>query len=118
MSNFNKVHFDDDDDDVHFVLDQHAELDIYSASSLKQQPAGRHVAPPGHIILIPRQAVFTLTLLCCVLSREPTNTNFIVFCLTQPWLEPRSTTLAASMLTITPPMWFIPVSHTKALKLQ
>ena len=57
----NKVHFDDDDD-VHFVLDQHAELDFYSASSLKQQSAGRHVALLGHIILIPRQAVFTLTL--------------------------------------------------------
>ena len=26
--------------EVHFVLDQHAELDFYSASSLKQQPAG------------------------------------------------------------------------------
>ena len=36
----NKVHFDDDDD-VHFVLDQHAELDFYSASSLKQQSAGK-----------------------------------------------------------------------------
>ena len=57
----NKVHFDDDDD-VHFVLDQHAELDFYSASSLKQQSVGRHVALLGHIILIPRQAVFTLTL--------------------------------------------------------
>jgi hypothetical protein len=34
-----------DDDDVHFVLDQHAELDFYSASSLTQQSAGRHVAP-------------------------------------------------------------------------
>ena len=31
------------DDEVHFVLDQHAELDFYSASSLKQQSAGRHV---------------------------------------------------------------------------
>ena len=30
-----------DDDEVCFVLDQHAELDIYSASSLKQQSAGR-----------------------------------------------------------------------------
>jgi hypothetical protein len=29
-----------DDDDVRFVLDQHAELDFYSASSLKQQSAG------------------------------------------------------------------------------
>ena len=26
-----------DDDEVHFVLDQHAELDFYNASSLKQQ---------------------------------------------------------------------------------
>jgi hypothetical protein len=29
--------WDDDDDEVRFVLDQHTELDIYSASSLKQQ---------------------------------------------------------------------------------
>ena len=29
--------------DVHFVLDQHAEMDFYCASSLKQQSAGRHV---------------------------------------------------------------------------
>ena len=28
------------DDEVRFVLDQHAELDLYSASSLKQQSAG------------------------------------------------------------------------------
>jgi hypothetical protein len=40
----------DEDDEVRFALDQHAELDIYSASSLKQQSAGRHVTPPGHII--------------------------------------------------------------------
>jgi len=33
-------------------------LDLYSASSLKQQSAGRHVAPLGHIILIPSQPVF------------------------------------------------------------
>ena len=38
----------DDDDDVCFVLDLHALLDIYSASSLKQQSAGRHVASSGH----------------------------------------------------------------------
>jgi len=35
-----------DDDDVRFVLEQHAELDFfYRPSSLKQQYAGRHVAP-------------------------------------------------------------------------
>ena len=50
-----------DDDDVRFVLDQHAHLDFYSASSLKQQSADRHVAPLGHIILISSQPVFTLT---------------------------------------------------------
>jgi hypothetical protein len=49
------------DDDVRFVLDQHAELDFYSASSLKQQSEGRHVAPLGHIILIPSLSVFALT---------------------------------------------------------
>jgi hypothetical protein len=46
-----QVNFQWDDDEVRFVLDQHTELDFYSASSLKQQPAGRHVTPLGHIIL-------------------------------------------------------------------
>ena len=34
------------DDDDRFVLDQFAELDSYSVSSLKQQSADRHVALP------------------------------------------------------------------------
>ena len=42
-----------------FILTQHTEFDLHSASSLKQQSAGRHVAQLGHIILI------------------QTNTNFI-----------------------------------------
>ena len=50
-----------DDDEVRFVLGQHAELDFYSASSLKQQSAGRYVTPFGHIILIPSQPVFALS---------------------------------------------------------
>ena len=37
----------DDDGDVHFVL-EHAEFNMYSASSLKQQSTGRHIAPLGH----------------------------------------------------------------------
>ena len=49
------------DDDARFVLNQHAEFDLYSARSLKQQSVGRHVAPFGHIILIPSQPVFALT---------------------------------------------------------
>jgi len=57
-----QVNFRWNDDEVHFVLDQHAELDFfYGASSLKQQSTGRHVAPFGHIILIPNQLVFALS---------------------------------------------------------
>jgi hypothetical protein len=50
-----------DDDEVRFALDQHIELDFYSASSLKQHSAGRHIAPLGYIILIPNQPVFALS---------------------------------------------------------
>jgi len=49
------------DDYFPFVLDQHVELDFYSANSLKQQSVGIHVTPLGHIILIPNQSVFGLT---------------------------------------------------------
>jgi hypothetical protein len=69
------TYFQWDDDEVRFVLDQHAELDFYSASSLKQQSMGRHVAPLGHIIPILSQPVSPLT-------------NFKVFGLTWPGLEP------------------------------
>jgi hypothetical protein len=58
MANHN---FQWDDDEIHFVLDQNAELDFYSANSLKQQSADRHVAPLGHIILIPNQPVVALS---------------------------------------------------------
>jgi hypothetical protein len=54
-------YFQWDNDEVRFVLDQHAELVFYSASSLKQQSAGRHVAPLGHIIPIPSQPVTALS---------------------------------------------------------
>jgi hypothetical protein len=51
-----------DDNDVRFVLDQHAQLDFYSDISLKQQSVGRHVAAPlGHIIPIQSQPVFVLS---------------------------------------------------------
>jgi hypothetical protein len=57
----NKLIFQWDDDEDRFVLDQHAELNFYSVSLLKQQSAGRQVAPLGHIILIPSQRVFALS---------------------------------------------------------
>jgi hypothetical protein len=43
------------------IVANSAELDFYSASSLKQQSAGRHVAPLWHIILILGQQVFALS---------------------------------------------------------
>jgi hypothetical protein len=82
-----QLSFQWDDDEVRFVLDQHAELDFYSARSLKQQSADRHVAAFGHIILIPSQPVFALSPKCCVLSEEATNTNITGFGLTWPGLE-------------------------------
>jgi len=50
-----------DDDEVRFVVGQHAQLDFYSASSLKQHPAGKHVAPLVHILLIRRQSDNAIT---------------------------------------------------------
>jgi hypothetical protein len=47
----------------------------------------RHVAPLWHIKLILSQQVFDLTHKCCILRREATNTNIIVFSLTQPGLK-------------------------------
>ena len=48
------------DDDFLFVLHQHAELELYGVSSLKQQSACRHVVPLGHNILFPGQHVFAI----------------------------------------------------------
>ena len=48
------------DDYFPFVQDQHAELNFYSANSLKQQSVGIHVTPLWHIILIPSQLIFGL----------------------------------------------------------
>jgi hypothetical protein len=74
-----------DDDDVRFVQDHHAFFHLYSAISLTQ-----HVSPVGHIILIPSQQDFDFFFisLMLLLNGEATNTNFIVFHLTRPWLEP------------------------------
>ena len=49
-----------DGDDIRFILDQ---MDLYGANLLKQQSAGRHVPPLGHIILVLRQPIFVLFLL-------------------------------------------------------
>jgi hypothetical protein len=44
-------------DDV-FVLTQHAYLNVYSVSPLRQQFTARHVASHGHHILIQNQTIF------------------------------------------------------------
>ena len=74
---------DDDDDGVCFVLDQHAELDFYNATALKQQSMCRHIVPLGHIFPIPSQPVFVLTPLCRVLNVKATD-----IALTRPGFAP------------------------------
>ena len=61
------------DNDVRFVLDQHAYFDLYTVNSLKQQSADRHVAPHRNIILSASIPVFGL-----IPERKTANTNFIV----------------------------------------
>ena len=56
-----QVNLQSDDDEVCFVPDQHANLNFYSASSLKQQTADSYVAPLRHIILIPSQLILALS---------------------------------------------------------
>jgi hypothetical protein len=58
-----QVDFQWDDDEVRFVLDQHAYVDFHSASSLKQQSTDIHVAPLGHIILIQSQPLCLFSLM-------------------------------------------------------
>jgi len=62
-------------------------LDFYSASSLQQQSADRHVAPLGHIIPILSQPFFALSPYRCELSGEASHINFIVFGLTWSGFE-------------------------------
>jgi hypothetical protein len=84
--------------------------DFYSASSLNNNVQLDNVLWLRHIILILRQPGIAPSPLCCVLSGEAANTNFVVFRLTpekfedskgvirscksskdrQPWLEPTS----------------------------
>jgi hypothetical protein len=55
------INFEWANDEIPFVLDQHAYLDFYSASSPKQYSTDRHSAPLGHISLILIQPVFYLS---------------------------------------------------------
>ena len=61
---------------------------VYDVNSLKQQTTGRHVAPLGHIIMIPCQKIFALTPLNFALSGDVENDNCIVFGLTENGFKP------------------------------
>ena len=75
---------------------------FYSASSLKQQNADRHVAPLGHIIMIPSQPVFALSPTYQEEKQQLPILQSLV------WLyrnsNPQSATLDEGTLTITQPM--------------
>ena len=67
MSNFSAIswrHNRYDDDDVCYVLDQHAKLGFYSATSLQQHSAGRHVPPFRHMTLILSQPLLLFNAAC------------------------------------------------------
>ena len=55
-----------------FLLDKHAQFDLYGVSSLKQQSGDGHVAPLGHIILIPSKLVFAFFLMLFAQRRSNT----------------------------------------------
>ena len=64
-------------DDVCFVQDQYAQNNFHSASSLKQQSVGWHVAPLGHnVILFQSQPVFSLPPSYYLLSRVAANRGY------------------------------------------
>jgi hypothetical protein len=62
MSNFAAISWRErDENDIRFILlDEHTELNLCSAKSLKQHSSGRHVAQLGHFILVLSQPVFAL----------------------------------------------------------
>ena len=101
-----QVNYQWHDDEVRFILDQHAGLDFDNASSLKQQSTCRHVTPLGHIILNPSQPVFVFLLNAACLAKEQQIPIIKSLIWPDRGLNPQYTTLEASTLTITPPMWF------------
>ena len=99
------------------LLDKHAYLGLYDASSLKQQSVGTYVASRGQSILILNQPSLCSCLLMLCDCEEAANTNVITltFCLTRFGLESddrRSTGTVARTL----PMWFSPKSRRAEVK--
>ena len=98
--------------DVCFVLDQHAELDFFSASSLKQQSVDRRHMMLHSDTLSWLRAKHSLH--ACLLEKQQ-----IEILQSLVWSDvgsnPWSTTLEAIMLIITPPMWFNEILTTMSI---
>jgi hypothetical protein len=106
-------HFQWDDDEVRFLLDQHAELDFYSNSSLKQQ-SGVDMSLHSDTLFrfwANKSLLFLLNAACLTKKQQITILQSLVLYATLVWLNrgsnPRSTTLQISTLTITP-LFFVP----------
>jgi hypothetical protein len=86
-----------------------AELDFYSASSLKQQSAGRHVAPLGHCSDSEPTSLWSFSFMLRAYRR---SNKYQFYSL---WFDPTkarthdlpASALGASTLTITPPIWWV-----------
>ena len=76
-------------------------LEFYSVSSLKQQSAGRHVAPLRHIIMIPSQQPLRFLLKVAHLTEKQHSQMFKSLDWPNRGSNPRSTTLVVSTLTHT-----------------
>ena len=89
ISWWEQVNFQWDDDEISFVLDQQAEFDFYSASSLSQQSADRRVALSDTLFWFrTNQSLLFLLNAACLAEKQQISINFIVFGLTQQGLEP------------------------------
>ena len=76
-----------DDDEIHFVRDQHAELDLIALAHWSNSSRVGHVDQHWQITPIPNKPVFALSPQWCVLIEKATHTNFSLwFTNTEPFL--------------------------------
>ena len=98
-----------DNEEIYFVLDQHAKLDFYSASSLKQQSVNiGHSSQTYYADFKPNSFCSYSLMLHAQHKSNKYQCKSLVWPDQPPDQGPnsRSTTLEVSTLTITPPMWF------------
>jgi hypothetical protein len=83
-----QVNFQWHDDEIHFVLDQHAELNFHSASSLKRQLAGLDMSLHSDTLFWFRanqSLLFLLSVACLAEKKQPDQgeklvpNTFIIF---------------------------------------